>query len=281
LCKLEIFAVDSVGMVSDLMKKTGVQVADISLDDPDVLRMFQGREVLGTGLSTWTDAIGVPEFNTPKVWEILETLRPTGFADLVKAVGMVHATGAWEQNAQFLLKEGVVSKDEVIGSRDDIYDYIMACGLDREFAYQVAESVRKGRVFSGKDKRWKKKRRILQTAGAGEWFLWSCEHIRYVFPRGHIYRYVLDAWWCAWFKLHYPQEFYDVYFAHCEKPKLVRAVEKGEDALQFYVDGHEDAVAAQEEESGVCSHVDSMEIEVAREMFARGYHLSLEISASR
>jgi DNA polymerase-3 subunit alpha (Gram-positive type) len=262
LYKMDIFASDSLDMVSELMEKTGVDVEDISLDDPDVMRMFRERK-----------AIGVPEFNNPRIWEILETMQPTCFADLVRAVGMELATGAWEQNAQFLIKEGIVGKDEAIGTRDDIFDYILSLGLDREFAYQVAESVRKGRVFSGKDKRWKKNRTILRTAGAGEWFLWSCERIRYVFPRGHIYRSVLDAWWCAWFKLHFPQEFYSAYFAHCNKPKLVKAVEKGADAFELYVDGHDDAVAAQEEESGTCIHEDSLEIEVAREMFAGGYHL--------
>jgi DNA polymerase-3 subunit alpha (Gram-positive type) len=181
--RVDIYPSESVGMVSDLMKRTGISVAEISTEDQKVMDSFKDRS-----------AIGVPEFNTKKSWEILDTLKPSDFSDLVRASGLDHATGAWEQNAQFLLKEGIIKKEEVLGTLDDVYDYIMSLGMEREFAFGVVESIRKGRVFSGKDKRWKKSRTLLRTAGAADHFIWSCERIKYLFPRGYVYRHVLDAW---------------------------------------------------------------------------------------
>ena len=44
------------------------------------------------------------------------------------------------------------------------------------------------------------------------WFIDSCHKIKYMFPRGHAVAYAMMSFRIAYYKVHYPREFYAVYF---------------------------------------------------------------------
>ena len=87
-----------------------------------------------------------------------------------------------------------------------------------------------------------------------------------MFPRAHAYIYALHSWWIAWFKLHYPKEFYETYMELQASDGLRQVIEYGRDAFKIYKSGYLDAIS-----DGFCNEIyQDMNIEellVAEEMF--------------
>jgi DNA polymerase-3 subunit alpha (Gram-positive type) len=113
----------------------------------------------------------------------------------------------WLNNAQDLIQQGVANLREVICTRDDIMNYLVAKGMDPTLSFYIMESVRKGK---GLKEEWEK---AMHEANTPEWFIDSCKKIKYMFPRAHSVAYVTMALRIAYFKVYYPQAFYATYFS--------------------------------------------------------------------
>jgi len=275
LYKFDILTCDHTSMIHRLIQKTGVDVGKISLDDKNIAAMFSSRNILETNLSDGIDAIGVPSFNTQFMSILSQEIGIDSFEDVVKAICLSHGTDVWIGNAQTLLWEERYTKDSILSSREDIFDCLLALGFDREEAFVIAEFVRKGKAAVGHSEKWNDWKVKIEEAGAPDWFIWSCERIRYMFPRAHAYRYALDAWWCAWFKLYYPKEFYEAYFEICASKKLLDVVKEGSEALSLYKKGfydHVDRIPLEYTEYDEYYTTDFVDTEIllAEEIIARG-----------
>lgn len=209
LVKLDLLGHDDPTVLKMLEDLTGVDCRTIPLDEPKVLSLFRGTEALGIDekeLGTAMGTLGIPEFGTKFVRQMLEDTKPKNFSDLVRISGFSHGTDVWLNNAQDLIRNGVISVSEAISARDDIMIYLMQKGVDSRLAFHIMEDVRKGR---GVRADYVEK---MKEQGVPEWYIDSCQKIKYLFPKAHAVAYVMMAFRIAYFKVYYPAAFYASFF---------------------------------------------------------------------
>ncbi|MFW5782753.1 MAG: PolC-type DNA polymerase III, partial [Candidatus Muiribacteriaceae bacterium] len=195
LVKLDMLGHDDPTIIKHLVEMTGVNIFDIPLDHPETMKLF-----------TEVNSSAIPEFGTNFVKRMLEETHPTRFTELIRISGLSHGTDVWTNNAQDLIRNGVADLANVISVRDDIMNYLINRGLEKKQAFDIMESVRKGR---GLKPEWEK---LMIEKKIPEWYIESCRKIKYMFPKAHAVAYVVMAYRIAWFKVNYPREFYSAYF---------------------------------------------------------------------
>jgi DNA polymerase-3 subunit alpha (Gram-positive type) len=189
---------------------TGLNIEDIPLNDPDALRCFAGDDVLKRKekyLDMVNGAMGLPEFGTNLGMDILNVINPKTFNDLVIISGLAHGTDVFNGNARNLITDKVASVDEVIGCRDDIMTYLMSKGIDALIAFKIMEDVRKGKKLT------KEYAELMRSVNVPEFYIESCNKIKYLFPKAHAVAYVTMAVRVAYFKVHHPLAYYATYFS--------------------------------------------------------------------
>lgn len=209
LVKLDILGHDNPTIVRILTDLTGVNVRQIPLDDKATLSLFSSVEALGITeevLNTKVGTYGIPEFNTKFTREMLLDVKPKSFGDLLRISGFSHGTDVWLNNAKDLINLGIANVEETISTRDDIMTYLIHKGMDFSLAFKIMEKVRKGRGVSEEDIV------AMREVKVPEWFVESCQKIKYLFPKAHAVAYVFMAFHFAWFKLNHPLAFYASFF---------------------------------------------------------------------
>ncbi|MGI6038927.1 MAG: PolC-type DNA polymerase III [Clostridiales bacterium] len=210
LLKLDLLGHDDPTMIRMLYDLTGFDPQQIPLDDSATMSIFTSTEALGftnDPICGSSGTFAVPEFGTRFVREMLSQTKPRTFDELIRISGLSHGTDVWINNGQELIKSGTATLKQIIAARDDIMIYLMSKGLDRKTAFTIMESVRKGR---GLRPEWEEE---MRSNDVPEWYLDSCNKIKYMFPKAHAVAYVLMAFRIAYYKVHYPKEFYSAYFS--------------------------------------------------------------------
>ncbi|CAD2076731.1 PolC-type DNA polymerase III [Phocicoccus pinnipedialis] len=208
--KLDILGHVDPTMIRMLEDLTGLDPKTIPTNDERTMSLFKGPETLGVTreeIHSETGTYGVPEFGTNFVREMLVDTKPSTFGELVQISGLSHGTDVWLGNAQDLIRKGICDLSSVIGCRDDIMVTLMYKGLPPAVAFQIMESVRKGR---GLRPEWID---IMKENGVEDWYIESCKKIKYMFPKAHASAYVLMAFRIAYYKVHYPKEYYATYLS--------------------------------------------------------------------
>jgi DNA polymerase-3 subunit alpha (Gram-positive type) len=255
-----------------LEQLSGVDVKGIPLNDPKVMSIFANTDALNLVDQTYrekTGAVGLPEFGTAFVRQILEMVHPSSFSELVKVSGLSHGTDVWLNNARSLLEQGHPFSD-VIGCRDDIMLYLIQKKLPTKQAFDIMESVRKGR---GLKDEWIE---LMQANQVPQWYIQSCLRIKYMFPKAHAVAYVIMAVRVAWFKVYQPLAYYASYFslrATAHEYEMYQASssvvqQRLKDIQRRLSDAQLKADVSHKEEELVSS------LEVLLEMLARGYRFS-------
>ena len=229
LLKLDILGHDDPTVIRMLQDLSGIDQKEIPVDDPEVMKIFSGPEALGVNaeqIMCKTGTLGVPEFGTRFVRQMLEDTKPSTFAELVIISGLSHGTDVWLGNAEQLINDGICTLPEVIGCRDDIMVYLMHKGLEPSLAFKIMEFVRKGR---GLQDEWIEE---MKKHGVPDWYIDSCKKIKYMFPKAHAAAYVLMAVRIAYFKVHYPIYFYAAYFTVRASDFELDTMVKGSEAIR-------------------------------------------------
>ncbi len=236
--KLDILGHDDPTVLRMLQDLSGIDVTEVPLDDKDTMSLFSSPKALGVTseqIMCETGSLGIPEFGTKFVIGMLMDTKPTTFSELIKISGLSHGTDVWLGNAQDLIRNKIVDFKDVIGCRDDIMVYLMYHGLEPKKAFKIMEFVRKGKA-SKDPEGWALFEKDMQDAGIEEWFIKSCQKIKYMFPKAHAAAYVISAFRIAYFKVHYPIYYYAAYFSIRCADFDVESMIKGETAIRAKIE---------------------------------------------
>lgn len=215
LLKLDILGHDDPTVIRMLEDLTGFDATTVRLDDPETMSLFTSPAALGVTkeeIDSETGTYAVPEFGTKFARQMLVDTKPTTFAELCRISGLSHGTDVWVGNAQDLIVNDGKTLMEVICTRDDIMSYLIRMGVPNFESFKIMEAVRKGKVAKGAEPKWPEYKELLRSHNVPDWYIASCEKIQYMFPKAHAVAYVTSAFRIAYFKVHYPIEFYCTYY---------------------------------------------------------------------
>ena len=271
LLKLDILGHDDPTMIRMLQDLTGVDPQTIPLDSPEVMSLFQNTSALGIEPEDIggckLGALGIPEFGTDFAMQMLIDTKPQAFSDLVRIAGLSHGRDVWLGNAQTLIQEGKATISTAICTRDDIMTYLIGKGLDSEEAFTIMERVRKGAVANGKCKEWPEYKQDMLDHGVPDWYVWSCEKIKYMFPKAHAAAYVMMAWRIAWCKVFYPLAYYAAFFSIRATSFNYELMCQGKERLEHHMHEYErrkDELSKKEQDT-------YKDMRIVQEMYARGF----------
>jgi len=280
LLKLDILGHDDPTMIKFLMDYVNKHpesfpfkdAKDIPLDDQDVLKMFSQTDIIGINhmeLMSDIASFAIPEFNTNFTRQMLSDIKPNTFAGLVKVSGLSHGTDVWLKNAQDLIKgatsHGRVPIDDIIGCRDDIMVQLIDFGLEPLRAFEIMEFVRRGKP-SKEPNKWLEYEAEMRLTGVPEWYIWSCQKIKYMFPKAHATAYVMMAIRIAWFKIHHPLLFYSAYFSKRADKFDYERMLAGPQAIKNGIKGYQEMSKLSAKDESILTT-----LLVAYEMVLRGY----------
>lgn len=292
LVKFDILAHDDSTIIYELEKATKYDIDKIPMDDKKTLSLFSSEKafnVKSSDIYYEFGTSGIPEFNTKFVRNILKLTNPKTFNDLIKISALSHGTGTWINNAYRLITENKATLEEVISSRDDIFYYLKNKGLDEDISFKIAEFVRKGKAeFHLKSNRllqkdreiqWNNYTNIMIENGVPEWYIDSCQKIKYLFPRAHATSYVRYSYIMAWFKLNYPKEFYNIVFKIKYKTNLKQfAIKHNKNEITKEIDKTLREIQSQDDKEYDYDEISKLEskfdkLQLLNEMYERGVEI--------
>ena len=282
LLKLDILGHDDPTMIRMLQDLTGVDPTQIPLDDQAVMSLFQNTSALGISPEDidgcQLGALGIPEFGTDFAMGMLIDTQPKEFSDLIRIAGLSHGTDVWLGNAQTLIQEKKATISTAICTRDDIMIYLISMGLDSEESFKIMENVRKGMVAKGKCDKWPEWKQDMIDHNVPDWYIWSCEKIKYMFPKAHAAAYVMMAWRIAYCKVFYPLAYYAAYFSIRATGFSYELMCQGKDTLEGYMRDYKkrkDTLSKKEQDT-------FKDMRIVQEMYARGFEfLPIDIYSSQ
>ena len=277
LLKLDILGHDDptmIKMLEELVTEiTGEPfvATDIKLDDQGVMKLFADTSSLGITPEDIggcpVGCLGIPEFGTDFVIQMVVDTKPKTLSDLIRISGLSHGTDVWLNNAQTLIQEGKATISTAICTRDDIMTFLINSGMESETSFKIMEDVRKGKVAKGKSGKWPEWKEDMLAHGIPDWYVWSCEQIKYMFPKAHAAAYVMMAYRIAYCKVYYPLAYYAAYFSIRANAFSYELMCQGKEKLDYYIRDYKkrsDSLSNKEQDT-------LKDMRLVQEMYARGY----------
>lgn len=173
---VKLFSLDYNNYLIQLQRATGIYTYEIS---SEVLRNITWSNIFNTTMLCSTTG------------SFFHELKPKTFHDMVALESSSHSTFTWQEpNDKDVYEYKKVISSEAFQkypcfTREDFFDYLLEAGVDRTFAFDVSERIRKGHAVSSKFHddfhALPIPEEIKEVAG----------NYLYVFPRAHCIEYML------------------------------------------------------------------------------------------
>ena len=100
-----------------------------------------------------------------------------------------------------------------------------------------------------------------------QWYIDSCQKIKYMFPKAHAAAYVMMAWRIAYCKVFYPLAYYAAFFSIRASAFSYELMCQGREKLEYYLADYKrraDTLSKKEQDT-------MKDMRVVQEMYARGF----------
>lgn len=200
LIAINILGSAPIDVINDMFKKLHINV-------PPIENLIKENPHIIEKLCRYYDDLNIekcylPEFRTDYTNEIIKAVHPKTINDLIKLICVGHGSDAWNNNQEALIKNKIITIDELIGSRDDVADYLISKGYPKDLSIKIMESVRKGQFNQEK---------INELGDLSETFIKIISKVKYLFPRGHCIALLYNAIYHEYLRERFPEEFFKTY----------------------------------------------------------------------
>jgi len=273
ILKLDILAHIDPLAIRLLSQFSGVHYKDVPVADEKVLSLLYSTEALeipANDMYTETTGLaGIPELGTHNNRRILAKVKTSKFAQIVNIEGLTHGTDVWANNAEVWIDKGIANIDEVISCRDDIMTYLISKDMPKKMSFDIMEKVRKGK---GLTPEWIEE---MQKHDIPDWYIQSCQLIKYMFPKAHAVAYAMNAMRVAWYKVYRPLAYYAVYFSIRCDAYDIECMMAGKEAIYNKLTEIQRKMA-DPRNNEISNKEASLEpvLEICLEMYLRGYHIN-------
>ena len=212
LLKYDVLSDEIPSILKKLKELTGYDYKNIPLFDKKVMSLFYSGEQEST--------YGIIGFDSDFARNILNIVKPKNIEELTIISGLCHGTNVWNENQDELIKTKEIKIEDVIATRDDIFNYLVNLGIDRKTSYNIMEFVRKGKAYKSEindnkrcielEKQWNDYKEIMKKYDVSKEFVDTCSKIMYLFPKAHAAQEAINAVKLGWYKTYYPREFKEV-----------------------------------------------------------------------
>lgn len=200
-------------MLAALQKVTGVLAESIDVNDKRLISMYTSTSALGfkdTGVWNIKNGMGGILDRSRAFDYIITKTNPENIEEVLVSYCLANGMDVWPYNAEVLLEKGY-NLEKVLSYRESVYNYLISRDIDEKTAFDTTDFIRLGRASRpGTKDRWLSIK--LEIAEKVEpWFIESVEKIKYMLSKPHALTYCLTDMRLAWYKLHYPNEFCEIY----------------------------------------------------------------------
>lgn len=268
LLKLDLLGHLDPSLLKMLQSLTKINPQEIPMNDKEVISLFKNSKALNYQKNETNEELGIlglPEFGTKFVRDLVRDAKPKTFSELVMISGLSHGTDVWLSNAKKLISENKATLKDVISVRDDIMRYLISKDVPNLEAFKIMESVRKGQ---GLTENWEK---LMLEHKIPSWYIESCKKIKYIFPKAHAVAYVMMAYRIAWYKINYPLEYYATFFTKRDTEWDILSLNKGLDGIKEWRTNYKNK---QEKEKTERDKAINETYKILLEMYSRGYKVS-------
>lgn len=186
---IDLLTLPELSFLHFLEEETGINSDSdqIRYDDPLIMKSFVEDELLLLPENTREEI-------APQIANTAKEYRPKCFSDFVRLSMMIYAP--WKESKDSTVNTGK-QLAESITSRDDIFQYLLEKGLDKEAAYSAFRS----KEIS------KELKHTLKSSGVEDGFIQFLEEKEYLFPKSHATEYTILAWKLAYYRLYHPEAY--------------------------------------------------------------------------
>lgn len=195
-------------------KIEGIRSESIPFDSAELFaslkRMHQGEEITAAVEASLS-------ISMEQNWirhQVLDYISPDDFTSVCRSLCLMRGSSLWADNQRELLKNNIVSPDELICCREDVYRYLLKRGAEEKEASDFMTAVRKGKISSRGYSESQKK--LLENCGAESWFVDVCAKTQYLFPEAHEMCYAKTMLRIIWLALYGSEKIKDLIIQSAE-----------------------------------------------------------------
>lgn len=115
--------------------------------------------------------------------KVSSQLKPKTIEDYAKIISLAHSNRVWKENQEELFNKGKIDINNLIATREDIYEYLLEHNIDIDNALNIIKYLRTGRNNISNEL-WKKYMSIMKEHNCSEMIIEILSKIYYIFGRG-------------------------------------------------------------------------------------------------